>query len=787
MASLETSTSARQTDDTLELRLANGTHLRFALGSDRTLFGMRDAGTADLSFKQPETVVFPLLAEEWTKERAIMPFGRLESVEEDGTGGFRVHTTLLGAHREDLYRAFFVCRESEGERAEIFRDLYCFAHLRVPAEVSRLTYLQGLQEEYADALEEVGRLTWHLRPATRNIAGWSWEGFSLHFSFELKGGRKVNVLRWLGTWELGGTLVGSTVASLRYRGLGRIEQDFSQGPEGGVDEAWSTTEVLPGWADGTKVAVSPAIPQSSGHMDRGYALKHRAATWIIYPARGAGAPFVDFQFRKEGALCSFTEKQGNLRGMSETFPGDTGLAQTDEEWFALSGEGTTTPRLYLGLSAPQGDGFDRAAWRTRWREVDRFVRDTVSAELGYEQVPVQPTVGELWDIWGRNGDSYVPLMERMQERSSQWQEQGVRWVITHNSGNVDGRSVGKGWDGAEQFEQHGGLNGNCLPYDWLALPGAREPWKRMYDTLKERGMDYFIWLTGMCVQGGPFSQRVGLEKEHWSQNAPDGETQSQVYAGDDYSILKYNPRDEVFLRELERTLAELDESAGFDGFWIDSYQNLFMSQMSWADGSGEALQRRWWEKLAEWTRQGRLIIAESHSFPGISCSIEVPDWEKDHWYFLEVCRWHRGNEWERFSEAERDSLSFRFLANRSWTAPEMLSNPCREPREAEDMIPSFSRHCHEYLAALPAMKRDWVLGEPFEGILWLGESGASEGLWFPFAEANVPGGVTATYILDEAATPVSRVKAEHTYRVQAEDLPRAFGLARGPLEDPREA
>ncbi|MFP4353617.1 MAG: hypothetical protein ACLFUJ_00735 [Phycisphaerae bacterium] len=79
-------------------------------------------------------------------------------------------------------------------------------------------------------------------------------------------------------------------------------------------------------------------------------------------------------------------------------------------------------------------------------------------------------------------------------------------------------------------------------------------------------------------------------------------------------------------------------TCGYDGFWGDNFQNLFMSTLDWANGTGTPLQRTWWKQLAAWSREGIGWMAESHSAPGLSCSIEVDNWEEDFWYFPHVVR-----------------------------------------------------------------------------------------------------------------------------------------------------
>ena len=108
-------------------------------------------------------------------------------------------------------------------------------------------------------------------------------------------------------------------------------------------------------------------------------------------ARGGGSPFVDFQYTDKAALASFHNRQGNLRALSEVMPGDAVLSQTDEQFFSVTSSHTTEPQVYVALNQPSAQAINE--WRTRWQEVDQYVRDIVSAELNFVQFKVLPGVG----------------------------------------------------------------------------------------------------------------------------------------------------------------------------------------------------------------------------------------------------------------------------------------------------------------------------------------------------------------------------------------------------------
>jgi hypothetical protein len=166
---------------------------------------------------------------------------------------------------------------------QIHRDYYRFPLLRQPEEVMDIA---RTREALADTstLMVLGRVDWHIQPHTESIAGWGWQGWRMWYDIRLADGLTSNVVRQLGTWEIGGTAVGLTTAALRYRGLGRIEHHFDAGPDGGITQAFTTTEVIPGHV-GTTPAISPIVPKSEAVGDRGYALRHRVGAWIVRMAR----------------------------------------------------------------------------------------------------------------------------------------------------------------------------------------------------------------------------------------------------------------------------------------------------------------------------------------------------------------------------------------------------------------------------------------------------------------------------------------------------------------------
>jgi hypothetical protein len=476
---------------------------------------------------------------------------------------------------------------------------------------------------------------------------------------------------------------------------------------------------------------------------------------------------MDWQHRPEAAFVAVPERQGNLRAMTEVFPGDRAVSQTDEELFPLARSLATTPMHYLVLTP--STPFAEHESRTRWLEMDQDVRDRASAELGFVQPEAQPGVGvNIDNVWASAVGTLVKNAER-------WTAAGAKAIYVHHPGWINGRALARGakgdLDNGAPVPVVGG--GDCSVYDWVPLAEAREPWRQLTRVLAKAGAGYHVWLTGMSVQDSPFHRAVGMDAKHWAVNSPGG----TVASGYGPLHINHNIRDprlrEVLLGRLETTRQE----AGYQGFWADSFQNLFMTTLDWSAGDGAPLQRLWWEQIAAWSRQGLAWTSESCSVPGLSCTMETQADPEGVWFaYHHVAQWYRVG-FPNPGTPLADRLVFRVMAHKGAIMAQGGFN-----NDPLAMVPSFARLAGEYNAAQPSMRRPWIL--PSEGgTLWLGYAGDGDGVWFSFSDQPVPSGVTATGVVDGAAATTAN--AHHTYRVKATDLLAAFGVRKAPGADGR--
>ena len=232
----------------------------------------------------------------------------------------------------------------------------------------------------------------------------------------------------------------------------------------------------------------------------------------------------------------------------------------------------------------------------------------------------------------------------------------------------------------------------------------------------------------MTHRVGPFNQELGDDLKHYAINAP-GDTVSAGYPPDLFNL---NPNDEKSRNLFISQMIQTREEYGYQGIWADSFQNLFMSTRDWAAGDGLPLQRQWWEIIAEWSRDGVTWTGESHSMPGLSCSIEVDSDPFTNWfYYIDVARWWRVGYPEN-PETGGDALAFRLAAARGWAAPQIAYGA-----KITKSVPHFKQLAAQFTAAQPSMRRGYQLGAD-SGSLWLGYEDNQNGVWFSFQDQPIP-------------------------------------------------
>jgi hypothetical protein len=774
MAALAAPTITRDADN-LGVDLGNGCKLRFAL-EQGYLLGLQTATADGTALKSDATVVRPYLIEEWSEAPMAWEHLALRDVKVDGDA-VKITCDLVAGDAQAASRLFVM------QGGKPFRDYYLFAHVQLPAEAAKVSVqreaVRGLPANPAAR----GTLTWVVEPVTTNVAGWAWHGWKHHYEVALANGKKVNCIRELGTWETQGQACGNTLVSLRYRGLGGIAPKLEPlaGDAGPVKNSFTTTEILPG-AVGAAPVVSPAVPGPQLIADRAEGMKYRHGAWIAQMQRGGGANWVDFQYRPTVGLAAWYDRMDAIRSLTEVWPGDTQVSQTDCLYFPLTDTFSTVPKVHIALTTKALPDYE---WHTRWQEMDQYVRDHISTELGFVQHDPLPSVGiNIDSAWAWNLPSHTGRVEA-------WKAAGVKRAFFHHPGWFNGRGLRqketafpipqrlltdpKKPDQPATMQNDTG--GDCSIHDYVPQSDkTRDLWVALAKKLNGNDIEHWGWITGMVYGTGPVVGKFG--EARFCKNGPTVDF-SSGYPGSAGRAghRGISMRDPEIKAWWEGRMAAAEDDLGMQGFWLDSFQNMFMSQMNYQQPDQAPQVREWWAWMAEASRKGVGVMSESQAFPALSCSIEVggnpEDWEGTWWTMPYVTRWYRGSFVPNKGTEKADRLFFRSMANKGPICPGGGDT---------SQIPSMGRMSAEYMAALPAMRRPFQLADD-KGVLWLANGGDGEGVLFSFTEGALPAGVTAEGLVDHARAET--LKPHATYAVKATDLLAAFGIARGPEKDPR--
>lgn len=583
----------------------------------------------------------------------------------------------------------------------LLRDMHSQAITEVPAICCSVANLQKMYKKPAK-LFGGSSLIWHFEPVTDTIKGYPAQGWKEWVEVKLDGKRKTNTIRFYNTWEIGGSTDSLTAISMRYRGKGSIEENLSCP----VKSAFSTCEI---WPDGYKTnRIYTPKPEYGLSKARQAEFEDRLSCNLLGLAQGGGNPFFDFQVKKDLALLIIPEKMQNQRSVVETYAGDEVVSHTYTQCSAYGQALVSTPRLFL-LIKEKNLGREAHKYRTLWLATDQWCRDRLSAQLNFVQKPALPTVGMNWDIFSP-ARSFAKAAENLGNFSQTLEKAGVKTVLNHTSGWESGQSHRAGGDGTDTAGYFGG--GSCVVYDWKPMPKVGPAWKEMHLKLRKSGIDYIPWITAMTHEDGNFFK--GLDKNKRCLNSP-LEAVNNTYGN---YMIKHNMLDPNFYRKFDAELESIRTEYGLEGYWLDSFHNLWQSEFDWASGTGMCMQMPNMTWLAEQSRKGLTLVSEGQMQPGLNCSIEVPNWERQPYYFNQTLKWLRNGEHKQYSKDELSNLSFRIMAAGGQLTFDILEYATDGPYlHPDSIVPIYSQLAKAHAIILPHLKNARFL--PNEaGVIW---------------------------------------------------------------------
>ena len=415
-------------------------------------------------------------------------------------------------------------------------------------------YEQSLYNLQLDTKPIEDTLILRLVPATLNLGGRAWTGFS--YAFEYKSAkRKIHRLLIDGSWELGGSIVGNTVLN-----QGQCNMPVYRGAR----KTLFTSACL-------KMLTQYGSPQ-------GYSFQ-------LVPRCGLIQGF-DFQYGKPGALLQYWPTLVNVASLIESPVNSTRLQVVDEYRFPLTRHATTTPQYVLLCPGKLADHEARDLW---W-EAYQLVYGGIRKHYGVRESVVRPELGKAYST-RVVGDELLMTVGGVEVKSTevpyaladhvlpQLAKMGIRrfWPEVMSQSDVTEWGMKRKFDGGIHGELH--CSSVCSTHRFLPAEfwGGLRAWKYMADKARSLGIEIGSWFAPH------FSPRSPIFQEHpeWRLTGPASGTYGGGYGFGSLNMVDWNTG--IFdwvLNDIKRWKQE----AGLDYLWTDSYSNLGLIMPNYAQG-----------------------------------------------------------------------------------------------------------------------------------------------------------------------------------------------------------
>jgi hypothetical protein len=571
-----------------------------------------------------------------------------------------------------------------------------------------------------------GRLDLVLTPASDSFGGQTFTGFAYHYEYE-SAEVPLFFLHDQASWELDGDIEGATV----YNQSACSDPIVTFEPE----TFWTTEGFL-------------FFLDEASHFNR--CMTHNLPRW-------ADHQWFDFQCKGNCTLIGVYERVDLIRSLLLREPGKAELKCFDKHIFDETTAYRTVPKAILLNVEPKTVTAQQNLWT--WIYDDTAAR--ARAEFGIREQPPVPFVGQHhWTNY--TIETYykdiVPACAAV----------GIRAIFAENF---------KRSDAAEPQRL---LSGNmCTSHEYEIAPehGGVAKFTEYIDRCHRHAIKNFMW-TNTYVSLNAKMNLQQRDERGWYMAMEDTRTK---YAGA-YTMVSSNldlknPDARRYWIDAHKTIIA---ETGLDGFYIDSFYNLFFMPVNFKTGHPRT---SWREALgvmkelqdagAEWMIEsfgpfghpghghpdsydaGNIFICYLVGLGNNTVTVPVP-----------------GSETTK-NEGHDPGYIYYQLAHKV---------PCKLPlyidgqRIDEVFGDEHRRILREYHELLPAMHRRYLQADG-QGVLWHDREGTQALLWnFTDRDAALPGTVTDL----TAGTPLPRaaaypLTARHTYRIESTPLPVTVG------------
>ncbi len=417
-------------------------------------------------------------------------------------------------------------------------------------------YLLDLVDLSLSDTPVVDRFDWIFAPDACEIGGRSFLGFSYRHRFHSRQGRRLCRLFDTATWEIGGHVRGN---ELLFQG-----------------EVNPPVTVL-----ARDTAFTTACNYYQSEMQGMPTVTQRVSIQRL-PRIGTLQAF-DFLAHRAGALLGLFEPLEEVFSLIEKRPGEDRLHILDE-YRRPRAATFETPRKRILFHAATG-AWTREDRRNLWEGVRDFVHTAARRRARIRRSPVLPRV---WipqycrDTFTLDGTTYPRekgLHALADRRIAAWADMGVREVCLHSiwkSDYTEDRLVCK---------DHGGMHGaltvgsicNVRVHEIAPLWGGEEALAYFVDKAHGAGLQVQLWwATHVCA-------RAPILREHpeFAMTARDGLPNGGGFGHTGPVTLELNHP--ACFDWLFGNLRRLHDRTGFDGLFHDSYGNMTLLPLNYAD------------------------------------------------------------------------------------------------------------------------------------------------------------------------------------------------------------
>lgn len=444
-------------------------------------------------------------------------------------------------------------------------------------------YNQSMVNAALPASTVEDRLALALTPATLELSGRRWTGFSYRFEFHSES-RKIHRLWTHGTWELGGRITGNTVLH-----QGQCNMPVYRGAR----DSLFTTACL-------KTLAQYGSPQGVSYQ--------------LAPRGGLLQAF-DFQFTEQGALLMFWPRLGSISSLLESPRGSDFLHVVDEYRFPLGASVATLPKWILFCAGP----LDEHEARDLWWAAHEHVYGGSRAAFGVQPTTVLPEIGMRYSTRVHEGrvrmtvcgeevdsrevpyavaDRLLPLLAR----------QGFRRFFPEVMSQSDVTEYGLKRKADEGI--HGELHCSSVCSTHRFLPaefwGGMKGWRYLADKAHALGIEIGAWFAPH------FSPRAPIFQEHPEYRMIGANTEADGGGYGFTSIVTADWNTRIWQWTLD-DFKRWHEEGGLDYIFTDSWANMGLVQQNFSTGM-----RTNFEALGRLYAGLQNLGIKSHSFEGIS-------------------------------------------------------------------------------------------------------------------------------------------------------------------------